>query len=285
MQRISIRSLSVAMIAISAITASFAQSVSYVDRDGHPASAKSYAFKRVIKYKEQIYIPHSTTDRYGIQHIDQNPSGLHICSLTDYFPSGEPALVANIFSQQPSCDQWSFKGKVIYYYRSGRIRKTEFYQPAGILEGDAITYAEDGRIVTKEHYEGGQSIDTDKYQVAANHPLAGKWKRRCVDDDSAFNTCTQSRLLWTISPNGILYTQSLGENPAENWEGQTNWKYTSTGPATGVLEEFQGKTLVERGNIRWMSKNEFEDTIAFSPNPDVIGERFRFVREWRDGIR
>jgi hypothetical protein len=56
-------------------------------------------------------------------------------------------------------------------------------------------------------------------------------------------------LLWTISSDGILDTQVLRENPADNQEMQTNWKYTSTGSGTGVLEEFQGGTLVERGDI------------------------------------
>jgi antitoxin component YwqK of YwqJK toxin-antitoxin module len=162
------------------------------------------------------------------------------------------------------------------------MRKTEFYK-FGKLQGDVITYADDGRILTKEHYEAGQPIDTRKYAVAPNHPLEGRWKyvkyRRCYDHGSAFATCIESTLLWTISSNGVLDTQFLSESQYRNWEQQTNWKYASTGSAGGVLELFQGETLVERDDIRWIGRNEFEGTVTFSPDPNLIGHRSRFVRE------
>jgi antitoxin component YwqK of YwqJK toxin-antitoxin module len=164
-----IRSLSVAMIAVCSITASFAQpvvSTSYLDRDYHPASERSYAFKRVIKYTGEIYNTRIKMDKDYLQHVESTPSGVHTCSLTDYFPSGEPALVANLNSRDMLCKEWWFDGKVVYFYRSGRIRRTEFYNLTK-LQGEVITYAEDGRILTKEHYEGGQLIDNRGYAVGS----------------------------------------------------------------------------------------------------------------------
>jgi hypothetical protein len=277
------------MIAICSIAASFAQivvSTSYLDRDYHPASERSYTFKRVITYKNQVFVPHATTDYYGTLHIDENPSGLHVCSLADYFASGEPALVANVISLKTSCDQWSFDGKVVYFYRSGRMRKTEFYK-YGKLQGDVITYAEDGKVLTKDHYEGGQHIDERKYAVDADQPLVGKWKYvKYKENCSRYDTtCIESTLVWTISANGICDSRLVSQYQYNNWEAQSNWKYTSTGPATGVWEDHQGETLVERGNMRWISRNEIEYTVTFSPDPNGIGRRLRFVREWRDGSR
>ena len=77
------------------------------------------------------------------------------------------------------------------------------------------------------------------------------------------------------------------------WKAQINWKYTPTGPHTGVLqlfqvmEEFQRETLRESRDIRWSSKNEFESTTTFHLLSRLIGQQLRFVRDYypRDGIR
>jgi antitoxin component YwqK of YwqJK toxin-antitoxin module len=197
-----------------------------------------------------------------------------MCSLTDYFPSGEPALVANVYSLKTNCSDWVFDGKVVFFYPSGHMRKTEFYN-ANKLQGDVITYAEDGRILTKDHYEKGQQIDERKYAVAPNQPLVGRWRgSACRDPRGA---CFEYTLLWTINSNGILNTRFQGR--LQNSEMVTNWKYTSTGPAAGVLEEFQGDTLGWKGDIRWINRYEFEYTTTFAPDANSIGQRFRFVRE------
>ena len=51
-----------------------------------------------------------------------------------------------------------------------------------------------------------------------------------------------------------------------------------------TVEEFQGGLLLRRAGVRWMSKNEFEETITFFPDPDSIGDRTRFLRDW-SGLR
>ena len=288
MQAVAIRSLSVAMFALCAITASLAQQILYLDRDYQPASESSYAFKRVIQ-QESMHHQEHLRDKNG--NVRDRPSIVYVCSVRDYYASGEPALVGESTSSRKGCNldcaledgtltycTPSFQGKVIYYYPSGRIRKTEFYQDR-VRQGDVITYAEDGRILTKQHYEGGLLIDDKKYAVAADDPLVGKWKsvkHDCLERSSRYKTCV---FLWTFSSNGILYSRFVSEVLYGTWEEQTNWKYTSTGPATGVLEEFQGGMLCQREDIRWMSKNEFEETITFSPDPDSIGQRTRFVRD------
>lgn len=54
----------------------------------------------------------------------------------------------------------------------------------------------------------------------------------------------------------------------------------STGPRTGVLEQFLGE-LIGRGDIRWIRPNEFEYTVTLSPtNPKMMGFRARLVRDY-----
>ncbi|MBO0859117.1 MAG: hypothetical protein J2P21_11695 [Chloracidobacterium sp.] len=269
--------LSLAGIVICAVTGAFAQSISYLDPNYNPASEKSYAFKRVIKYKNPVAITHIGRDYYGNWTSHSELTGLHVCSLTDYFPGGEVALVANVISNEMTCAHWNFDGKVVYYYRSGHIRKTESYKVAK-LQGDVITYAEDGREVTKEHYEGGQLIDNKKYAVAPNNPLVGKWKyvRRWDKAYCVIGPCVQSTLECAFSSSGINYTQY--RDSQSNWDSQVNWKYISTGSATGVLEGYQGE-LISRGDVRWINRNEFDFTYTFSTDANSIGQKMRFVRE------
>jgi len=278
MQRVRIRSLSIAMIAIAAVTASSAQSVVYLDKDYRTVTERSYAYKRVKQYKEEIIFPEFITDIHGETQINARRSGYYRCSMLDYYPNGQVALVANISVQKTDCTgDFSYDGQVVYYYPSGRMRKKEFYKIGGFLQGDVITYAEDGRVLTKEHFEHGQRIDERKYAVAANQPLIGKWKTGSCQEPRLYNTCVEFTLLWTIDSNGILHTHY--QNNTQEWDTQTNWKYTSTSSAIGVLEGFRGETLDWRGDLRWISRNEFEYTTTFDRDPNIIGQRLRFFRQ------
>src|SRR5215831_2360646 len=132
MQSVRIRFLSVAVVAIGAITASFAQSVVYLDKDYHSASARSYSYKRVREYKEEITFPEFITDIYGNTQINARKSGYYRCLMTDYYPNGQVALVANVSVQKTDCTgDFSYDGQVVYYYPSGRMRKKEFYKIGG----------------------------------------------------------------------------------------------------------------------------------------------------------
>jgi len=286
MQRVRSRLLALAVIALFATTFSLAESVTYLDQNYHPASERSYAFKRVIKYKNPIAITHIGRDEtYGDWYSHSELTGLHLCSLTDYFPGGEVALVANVITNVMTCEHWNFDGKVVYYYRSGHIRKTEFYS-VGKLQGDVITYAEDGRILSKAHYERGQAIDNAKYAVAPNHPLVGKWKYVKLNTWNAPSLCkgknvpdycTEYTLEWTISSNGTSDLQI--RRTVGSGEVHANWKYASTGPNTGVIEEFQGENSIGRCDVHWFSRNEFDCTITFSPDANMVGEQRHYVRE------
>src|SRR5690349_16826659 len=92
----------------------FAQSVTYLDADHKPTTAGSYTYKRVIKYKEPVMNLNVGTDYYGNITANPRPTGLHICSITDYYKTGEPALVGNVVAGDVSCSHLGgFDGQVV----------------------------------------------------------------------------------------------------------------------------------------------------------------------------
>ncbi|HKE29361.1 MAG TPA: hypothetical protein VKB88_43725 [Bryobacteraceae bacterium] len=133
-------------------------------------------------------------------------------------------------------------------------------------------------------------VVTGKYRVAPDHRLVGKWKyvkyfdwaRELLAAGRCNETCISYTLVHTFHSSGIM--EARQSSSSHIWEAQVNWKYTSTGPGTGVLEEFQvlrdfqEETLRWRGDIRWISGNEFEYTTTFAWN-DFFLHRQRFVRE------
>jgi hypothetical protein len=88
----------------------FAQTVAYLDENYNPATSSNYTFKRVLKYLKPIINPNYGVGDKGNITVHPAPTGLHVCSLTDYYRTGEPALAANIVVLDPTCpaNEFSF---------------------------------------------------------------------------------------------------------------------------------------------------------------------------------
>jgi len=58
-----------------------------------------------------------------------------------------------------------------------------------------------------------------------------------------------------------------------------NWKYTPKNSSSGVLEEYLGEDLVERGAVKFLNGNQLEYTITFSQNSDAVGKQTVWTRQ------
>ena len=153
----------------------FAQNVSYLDADHKPVTSGNYTYKRVVKYKEPIINPNLGTGYYGNITASPQPSGLHICSLIDYYRTGDPAYVANVITVNPNCSEWEVDGIAISYFKSGSIKQKTPYK-VGKLHGTVVTYDESGNELRRLEYQNGKLIEVGKFVVSANNPLIGTWR-------------------------------------------------------------------------------------------------------------
>jgi hypothetical protein len=267
-----------------------AQNISYLDADYKPATATSYTYKRIIKYKEPIMNPNIGTGYYGNITVNPQPTGLHLCSLIDYYRTGEPALVANILSGDISCSQLGgIDGLAIYYFNSGSIKRKEPYK-AGKLQGTVITYNENGTEQKREDYENGLLIEANRFSVSQDNPLVGIWKyeeRSAPIVNRDLNINIPGSLIKLITAkffqNGILEITVQGAfingQSFSGGQEKTNWKYISKSVAFGVLEQYQGNEMLYRGNVRWINSNQFEYTNTFHPDANLVGQKYTYTRQ------
>jgi hypothetical protein len=263
-----------------------AQNVTYLDENYKPASAANYTYKRVIKYKEPIFIENTGIGIYGNITVNTQPSGLHVCSLIDYYKTGEPALVVSVKTTDFKCSQWWFDGMATFYFKNGNIKQKAPYK-MGKLHGSVISYDESGNEVNREDYENGKLIEKSRFAAPADIPITGTWKYvECYNNDCSPKPWdiyrTGSKIVRTstfiYSPNGVV--ESRHERPPlATVVIKGNWKYIPNSASSGVLEEYQGEDLIERATVRWLSRNQLEYTITFSQNPDAVGRQTVWTRQ------
>ncbi len=248
-----------------------AQNITYIGEDLKPATATNYTYKRVIKYVK----PSTTPDGYGGVIF----FGLHICSLMDYYKTGEPALVLNVVSSQLNCADWSPDGQAVYYYKNGNIKRKEFYK-SGKLQGTRIFYNEDGTEQKREDYESGKLIEINKFSVSADNPLIGLWK---YQEFSPISGKISKLTTANFSTNGVLEITLqdvfINGKSYQNTTEKTNWKYISQSNSSGILEQYQGDDLLFRGNVKWISRNQFEYTNTFHTNPNAVGYKLLYTKQ------
>ena len=264
---------------------SFAQNTTYIDADYKPATAANYTYKRVIKYVKPIINPNIGTGYYGGITSNPQPTGLHVCSLMDYYKTGEPALIVNVLTLDLKCSEWAFDGMAVFYYKNGNIKRKEPYN-AGKLQGVVISYDENGNETKRQEYNNGKLIEESKFSAPADSPIIGTWKyvecyqNDCREKDYGYfkSPATIVRTsTYIYSPNGVV--ESIHELSYQTQKIKGNWKYTPKTASSGVLEEFLGEDLVERANIRFLSRNQLEFTITFSHNPDAVGNQQIWTRQ------
>src|SRR6267142_1725857 len=253
-----------------------AQSVTYLGENYEETSKADYVYKRVIKYREPIINlnPGTTSNGLGIT-VHPQPSGLHICSLIDYYRTGEPALVVNLITFNVDCTQGSFDGQAISYYRNGNLKQKSFYK-IGKLYGLLITYNEDGTEKRRVEYENGNRIEENKFAVPANFFLVGMWKyveyyERQIFTGIFANTppSVKQTIIATFYQNGILEINV--NNSLTSTTEKTNWKFIPKNETTGILEQYLGDDLLYRGDVRRLNGGQFEYINTFHQNANMIG--------------
>lgn len=252
----------------------FAQNVTYLDENYKPATVGNYTYKRVIKYKEPIINPNIGTGYYGGITANPQPSGLHICTLTDYYKTGEPALIVNVVTLDLKCSEWAFDGQAVAYYKNGNIKRKESWK-VGKLNGVVIFYNEDGAEAKREEYVNGKLIEEGKFSAPADSPLIGTWKFVEYYDQPKFGGVSRlpptvkQEIVITFSSNGVL--DATFRNGFSVTSSKSNWKYTAQTSTTGMYELFTGDEMIFRGSVRWMDQDTFEETVVFSNDPNFIG--------------
>jgi hypothetical protein len=280
MKRLLIIFFFVTVFYLSAASA-FAQNIIYLDVDYKPATAANYFYKRAIKHKEPVMNLNLGTDIYGGVTSNAQPSGLHICSLTDYYKTGEPALVVNVKTNNPNCSGGYFDGAAVYYFKNGGFKRKEFWK-FGKLEGAVVYYDEEGKEAKREEYVNGKLIEEGKVSAPADSPVIGTWKHVEYYD---FNNSGQEiggikippsvkeELTITFSNNGVY--SSVSRNSISSAPSKFNWKYSAK---TGIYELFLGHEMLARCSVKWIDADTFEDTILFSNEPSYIGIKRIFRR-------
>lgn len=260
----------------------FAQNVTYLDADYKPATAANYTYKRVIKYKEPIVNVTLGENYYGNITANSQPSGLHVCTLIDYYKTGEIALVGNRTAGNINCSQLGgFNGQVIAYYKDGTIKRKEPWQ-YGKLNGVVIYYDVEGNETKRVEYVNGKLIEEGRFSAPSDSPLLGTWKYIEYYDFGVrgIDVAPTVKISATVTyyQNGILETD-FQNAAAITTKEKRNWKYISKSNSSGVSEEYQGDELMERGTIRWINKNQFEYTVTFHTNTDAIGNKSVWTRQ------
>lgn len=255
-----------------------------VDADYKPATAADYTYKRVFKYKEPILNPNLGFGYYGnvTTNLKSKPTGLHYCTLTDYYKTGEIALVGKVLATDLGCTQrGGFDGQVVAYYKNGNIKRREPWS-SGKLSGNLIFYDEVGNETKREEYVNGKLLEDSKFSAPADSPLLGT--RKYVEytggvKNEFFNVppSVKSSITITYNQNGVL--EATFQNGLSRTKEKRNWKYTPKSSSSGVSEEYLGGELVERGNIRWINENQFEYTLIYHVNTNAIEHQTVFTRQ------
>jgi len=257
----------------------------YFDENYKPANSGKYTYRRIIKYKEPVIYGslNSVTDLSGRTTVAPvaSQTGTHICSLTDYYKTGEPALAASLITVYPNCSHGYLHGVAVFYYKNGRNSSKWSYN-VGKLQGTVIFYNEDGTEREREEYENGKLIEANKFSVPVDNPLIGTWRyveyyaSPTVIPELNLNIPGSVKYSVTVTyyQNSIVETLTEGVTSGKTNE-KRNWKYVS--PSN--VEHYQGDDLLERGTIRWISRNQYEYTITFHQNPNIIGQKYTYVRQ------
>lgn len=135
----------------------------------------------------------------------------------------------------------------------------------------------------------GNDTLSSVFRVSADSPLLGTWKHEeyspAIDIAGSKSRPTISKIVTaSFSQDGILEI-AIQEGFVKNLSflkrtEKTNWKYLPNTVSSGVLEQYQGE-VISKGNIRWISRTQFEYTVAFHRDSRRVGERQNYT--WQSG--
>lgn len=286
---------------LTAISGFAQERITYIDLFGGEATAVNYDYKRVIKYKEPIV----------------NQRGLHYCTETQYRKTGKLFFEGKAISADVGCTKLDgYDGQVTYYNENGSIGRKVSWE-FGKQHGWDIWYGKDGKEIFRNEYVKGERInctfepmfvhkydpvtqswigiqdwvpvcspgklvEESKFSAPADSPITGTWKYveyGTYDSPINGNKSSYVKLTSTFiySQNGVV--ESIHQRSYQTQKIKGNWKYIPKTASTGILEEYLGDDLIERGNVRFLSRNQIEYTITFSQNSDAIGNQYTWTRQ------
>lgn len=139
-------------------------------------------------------------------------------------------------------------------------------------------------IVRRQSSASNEPIVGGKFSAPADSPMIGTWKYvEHSDNGEVTRTST-----FIYSQNGVV--ESIHQVGTDTIKTRNNWKYTATSPESGVLEEFSGDDLVERGNVKFGLRltggrgqrrfvGTIEYTVTFAQDSKLIGHRSIWIKQ------
>ena len=182
--------------------------------------------------------PNLGTGFYGGMIANPQPSGLHTCSLTDYYKTGEIALVGKVIALDVGCTQTSgLDGQAVTYYKDGTIKRREPWK-SGKLNGTVVYYNEEGEETKRADYINGSPLDNGKFVAQSDSTITGTWGYTKYHRDDERSGIVTNKATFIYSPNGIV--ESIHESRTGTSKIKGNWKYIPKTASTGILEEYHG---------------------------------------------
>jgi len=142
-------------------------------------------------------------------------------------------------------------------------------------------------ILSEENIKGSR-LEENKFSAPADSPIIGTWKYvECLDNDCSVKDNgiykSQPAILRTsmfiYSQNGVVESRHKLNYQSEPTVVKNNWKYTPKTASSGILEEYQGENLIERANVKFLTRNQLEYKITFSSNSDLVGKQYVWTRQ------
>lgn len=261
-------------------TSDLAQGVTYIDANGKEVTAANYTYKRVIKYEGALMDDnHLPVYMNGFPIVTNNfvQTGRHYCSLVEYYRTGETAReVKWLWSFSKNCSPGAIHGQEILYYKNGSRKQVATYD-IGKLHRRLTAYDEAGNQTKQEDYDHGVRIEE-------NRLIVGTWKFEW------YYSQQRSMGAGIIIPGNVKVISTVTYSQDNSGEAshitgygitqsKSNWKYIPKDASSGMLETYQGGNLVERGIVKWLSRDQHEYTVNFSPDSTVVGKQFVRTRQ------
>ncbi|MEN3329345.1 MAG: hypothetical protein V7638_4152 [Acidobacteriota bacterium] len=227
-----------------------------------------YAFERKgkVKYALSTIKPAGQESRHGYNSITGRVELITV-----------PTMPLNTF--QIFDGTYEINGRSIYLHFPAYTVSATIYSDS--LKGE-LTYKKTNKkeewIVRRQSNPSNEPIGGGKFSAPADSPMIGTWKYvEYSDKRKVIRTST-----FIYSPNGVV--ESIHQVGTDTIETKNNWKYTAKSPKSGVLEEFSGDDLVERGNVKFGTGNvivSLEYTVTFSKDSSVVGHQSTWIKQVR----
>jgi hypothetical protein len=209
------------------------------------------------------------------------PAGVMLTYDYDYLTNENrlttrPTMPINTFETFDGT--YEINGRSIYLDFPGYTVSATIYSDT--MRGE-LTYKQTKKkeewIVRRQSNQSNEPIDGGKFSAPADSPIIGTWKYMGSSDNENVSRTT---LIFIYSANSVV--ESIHELGTQTIKTKRNWKYTATSPKSGVLEEFSGDDLVERGNVKFRTGNiivSLEYTVTYSKYPYMIGHKSVWIRQ------